>query len=132
MVLQHFFTCTYNTLLVSLLCGIQGLLCSTGMAQEQNRHRIKSAHTHLESSALDCSKVFMGCIKHYRCFYEQKNWRSLASSPGPSQILSHSRGEKSEKAWYQNYITNRKWWTRSVRNMNSVCTNRVHHFRSVT
>ena len=35
----------------------------------------------------------------------------LASSPGPSQILSRSRGENWEKAWEQNYVTDRKWWT---------------------
>ena len=29
----------------------------------------------------------------------------LASSPGHSQILSHTRGENSGKAWDQNYIT---------------------------
>ena len=29
----------------------------------------------------------------------------LASSPGRSQILSRSRGEKSGKAWDQNYVT---------------------------
>ena len=29
----------------------------------------------------------------------------IASSPGPNQILSRSRGEKSEKAWDQNYVT---------------------------
>jgi len=32
----------------------------------------------------------------------------VASSPGPSQILSRSRGEK---AWDQNYVTDWKWWT---------------------
>jgi len=37
-----------------------------------------------------------------------------------------------EKAWDQNYVMDRKWWTRLVRNVDSVCTNRVHHFRSVT
>ena len=51
----------------------------------------------------------------------------LASSPGPSQILSRSR-----VWWDQNCVTDRKWWTRLVRNVDSVCTNRVHYFRSVT
>ena len=37
-----------------------------------------------------------------------------------------------EKAWDQNYVTDRKWWTWLARNMDSVCTNCVHHFRSVT
>ena len=35
-----------------------------------------------------------------------------------------------EKAWDQNYVMDRKWWTRLVRNVDSVCTNRVHHFWS--
>jgi len=74
----------------------------------------------------------------------------LALSPGYSQILSRSRGEKSGEGLgaklrhglemvdsvstnlEQNYITNRKWWTQLVRNVDSVCTNRVHHFQSVT
>ena len=29
----------------------------------------------------------------------------VASSPGPTQILSHSSGENREKAWEQNYVT---------------------------
>ena len=74
----------------------------------------------------------------------------LALSPGHSQILSHSCGEKLGEGLgvklrhglemvdsvstnlEQNYVTDRKWWTQLVRNMDSVCTNRVHHFQSVT
>ena len=56
----------------------------------------------------------------------------IASSPGHSQILFRSRGENREKAWDQNYVTDQKWWTLLVCNMDSVCTNRVHHFQSVT
>ena len=37
-----------------------------------------------------------------------------------------------EKAWDQNYVMDRKWWTQSVCNVDSVCTNQVHHFRSMT
>ena len=56
----------------------------------------------------------------------------LASSLGPFQILSHSCGENREKAWDQNYVTDRKWWTRLVRTESTLRTDRVHHFRSVT
>ena len=55
-----------------------------------------------------------------------KSWRLLASSPGHSQILFHSRGEK---AWDQNYVTDRKWWTLLVQTEPTLRTNRVHHFR---
>ena len=37
--------------------------------------------------------------------------------------------ENREKAQDQNYVTDRKWWTRLVGNVDSVCTDRVHHFR---
>ena len=30
------------------------------------------------------------------------------------------------------YIMDQKWWTQLVRNVDSACTNRVHHFQSVT
>ena len=33
-----------------------------------------------------------------------------------------------EKAWDQNYVTDQKWWTRLVCNVDSVCTKWVHHF----
>ena len=55
----------------------------------------------------------------------------LALYPGHSQILSRSCGENLEKAWDQNYVMGQKWWTRLVCNVGSVCTNQVHHFRSV-
>ena len=40
--------------------------------------------------------------------------RMLASSSGHSQILSRSCGVNREKAWDQNYIMDREWWTRLV------------------
>ena len=52
-------------------------------------------------------------IKISQCCYP------VASSPGFSQILSRSRGEKSG-AWYQYYVTDWKWWTWLVRNVDSV------------
>ena len=89
----------------------------------------------------------------YLCF-STCSYEHVASSPGHSQILSRSCRENREKAWdqnyaklrhrpemvdsvctnrtMQNYVTDRKWWTRLVCNVDSVCTNRVHHFRSVT
>ena len=45
---------------------------------------------------------------------------AIDSSPGHSQILSHSCGENWEKAWDQNYVTDQKWWTRLVCNVDSV------------
>jgi len=36
-----------------------------------------------------------------------------------------------EKAWEHYYVTDQKWLTRLVHNVNLVCTNLVHHFRSV-
>ena len=56
--------------------------------------------------------------------------RSLASSPGHSQILAVEKNR--EKAWDQNYITDWKWWTRLVQTKSTLHTNRVHHFRSMT
>ena len=50
-------------------------------------------------------------VLNYGAFVRD-TWGDVASSPGPSQILSRSRGEKSGKAWDQNYVTDRKWWTR--------------------
>jgi len=35
-----------------------------------------------------------------------------------------------EKAWDHCYVTDRKWWTRLVQTESTLCTNRVHHFRS--
>ena len=56
-----------------------------------------------------------------------------SSSPGHSHILSRSRGEKSgEYVWDHCYVTGRKWWTRLVRNVDSVCGNWVHHFWPVS
>ena len=46
--------------------------------------------------------------------------KGLALSLSPSQILSRSCGENREKAWDQNYVTDQKWWTWSVRNVDSV------------
>jgi len=37
-----------------------------------------------------------------------------------------------EKASDYYYVTDLKWWTRLVRNVDLVRTNRVHHFRSMT
>ena len=43
------------------------------------------------------------------------------------------RDEKNlEKAWDHCCVTDRKWWTQLLHNVDSVCTNRVHHFQSVT
>ena len=53
----------------------------------------------------------------------------LASSPGHSQILSHSRGEKLGEGPGSLLRHGPDWL---VRNVDLVCTNRVHHFRSVT
>ena len=36
-----------------------------------------------------------------------------------------------EKAWDQKYVTDWKWWTQLVSNVDSVRTNRVHHFRFI-
>ena len=44
----------------------------------------------------------------------QETHSNIASSPGHSQILSRSCGENWEKAWDQNYVMDRKWWTRFV------------------
>ena len=43
----------------------------------------------------------------------------VASFPCHSQILSRSSGKNREKAWDQNYVTDRKWWTRLVRNVDT-------------
>ena len=51
------------------------------------------------------------------------NYELLASSPGHSQILSRSRGEKSEKAWDHCYIMDRKCWTRLVQTKSTLHTN---------
>jgi len=51
-------------------------------------------------------------------------WVMLASSPGHSQILSHSRGEKSGEG-LGSKLRHRPEM------VDSVCTNQVHHFRSV-
>jgi len=37
-----------------------------------------------------------------------------------------------EKTWDHCYVMGRKWWTWLVRNVDSVHTNRVHHFRPVS
>ena len=52
----------------------------------------------------------------------------VALSLGHSQILSYSCGENREKVWDHCYVTDRKWWTRLVCNVDSVCSNRFHHF----
>ena len=44
----------------------------------------------------------------------------LASSPGPTQILSHSRGEKSGEGLGAKLRQDWKWWTRLLRNVDSV------------
>ena len=44
----------------------------------------------------------------------------IASSPGPSQILSRSRGEKSGEGLGAKLRHHRKWWTRLLRNVDSV------------
>ena len=56
----------------------------------------------------------------------------IASSPGPSQILSCSRGEKSGEGPGSKLRHRPEMVDSVVRNVDSVCTNRVHHFRSVT
>ena len=55
------------------------------------------------------------------------DWRSssLASSPGHSQILSRSHGEKSGEGLGSKLC-------HGLEMVDSVSTNRVHHFRSVT
>ena len=45
---------------------------------------------------------------------------ALASSPGPTQILSRSRGEKSGEGLGAKLRHDRKWWTRLVCNEDSV------------
>ena len=42
---------------------------------------------------------------------------AVASSPGHSQVFSWAVEKNREKAWDQNYVTDRKWWTRLVRNV---------------
>ena len=62
----------------------------------------------------------MSATPYYAC-----NTMCIASSPGHSQILSRSHEEKSGEglgAKLRHGVTDRKWWTRLVRNMDSVCT----------
>ena len=47
---------------------------------------------------------------------------SLVPRPLPDFYLAAVEKNR-EKAWDQNYVTDRKWWTRLVRNVDSVCTN---------
>ena len=56
--------------------------------------------------------------------YESVSQFVLASSPGHSQILSRSRGEKSGEGLGSKL-------RHGPEMVDSVCTNRVHHFRSV-
>ena len=56
----------------------------------------------------------------------------VASSPGPSQIYLAVVEKNREKAWDQNYVTNRKWWTQLVQTESTLRTDQVHHFWSVT
>ena len=56
---------------------------------------------------------------------------ALASYPGHFHALAAMEKNR-KKAWDHCYITNQKWWTQLVRSVNSVCTNQVHHFLSVT
>ena len=44
----------------------------------------------------------------------------IASSPGPTQILSRSHGEKSGEGLGAKLCHDRKWWTRLLRNVDSV------------
>ena len=60
------------------------------------------------------------------CYY------TVASSPGHSRFYLAAVEKNRETAWDHCYVTDRKWWTRLVRSVDSVCTNRVHHFRSMT
>ena len=46
----------------------------------------------------------------------------VASSPGPTQILSRSRGEKSGEGLVAKLRHDQKWWTRLLRNVDSVIT----------
>jgi len=55
---------------------------------------------------------------------EHTNDIQLASSPGHSQILSHSHGEKSGESLGSKL-------RHGLEMVDSVSTNRVHHFRSV-
>ena len=67
-------------------------------------------------------------IEHYSIAHTLSSSQSLmrycaellASSPGPTQILSRSRGEKSGEGLGSKLRHNRKWWTRLVRNVDSV------------
>ena len=68
---------------------------------------------------------------HSTVRYVYISYYSVASSPGPSQILSRSCGKNWEKAWDQNYVMDWKWWTRLVQTESTLRTDRVHHFRSV-
>ena len=46
----------------------------------------------------------------------------VASSQAPPRFYLAAVEKNREKAWEQNYVTDQKWWTRSVRNVDSVCT----------
>ena len=48
---------------------------------------------------------------------------SLVPRPHPDFISQPAMEKNREKAWEQNYVMDRKWWTRLVRNVDSVCTN---------
>ena len=53
----------------------------------------------------------------------------MCTSVAPMALVTWSAfwGPKHAKHnWDPNYVTDRKWWTRLIRNVDSVCTNRVH------
>ena len=48
------------------------------------------------------------------------HWPALASFPDHSQICLAAVEKTWEKAWYQYYVADRKWWTQLEHNVDSV------------
>ena len=57
---------------------------------------------------------------------------NLVPRPPPDFILLAAVEKKLGEGLGSLLVTDRKWWTRLVHNVDSVHTNRVHHFRPMT
>ena len=81
----------------------------------EKRNGMANAHNLCNYTTCVTSAVVQGCTSYY-----VSRALILASSPGPTQILSRSHGEKSGEGLGAKLRYDQKWWTRLVRNVDSV------------
>ena len=104
----------------------------TGCTEEEHLCTLVQDKVLQEKAGMHLKKdIYVFMVPSVKYLGHRISKEGLASSPGASQILSHSRGEKSEEGLGSKLRHKPEMGTRLVQSESILRTDRVHHFRSM-